>query len=188
MQKDVIIGLMIGLKRNTVRLEEHQAEWSGLFEAEAALLRVRLVGMTAGIEHVGSTAVPGLPAKPILDIAVAVSSKEAIPRIGQILVGIGYIDRGDGGNDGGYLFVKESVPDIRTIHLHIVESTDIQWRDYCGFRDLLRRDIAVRREYAGLKQTLAERYPGDRKAYTEGKSDYIRRILKDRQPDRATNP
>ena len=175
---------MIGLKRKTVRLMEHKAEWSEFFGAEAATIHQHIGDIVADIQHVGSTSVLGLPAKPILDIAVGVSSSEVIEKVAERLSRIGYIDRGDGGRDGGYLLVKESEPDVRTIHVHIVELTDTQWRNYIGFRDILRQDVAIRQKYAELKQQLAEKFRDDRKSYTSAKSDFIRGILSEKFGDK----
>ena len=77
-------------------------------------------GPVLDIQHVGSTAVPGLDAKPIIDIAVAIASTAEIARCRQPLGDLGYIDRGDCGTEGGYLFVKESAPLVRTPHLHMI--------------------------------------------------------------------
>lgn len=102
---------------------------------------------------------------------------EIIPELVEPLTKIGYIYRGDGGDNGGHLFVKESAPDVRTVHLHVVVYGDWQWQNYLRFRDLLRWDGHLRREYAILKQELGVRYADDRKAYTAAKEDFIRRHL-----------
>ena len=113
--------VMIGLKRGTVRLENHALQWAELFKKTESLIRKLVGNLIKDIQHVGSTAVPGLPAKPIIDIAIAVSSKAVIPPVVTVLVENGYIDRGDGGEDGGYLLVRECEPNVRTEHIHIVE-------------------------------------------------------------------
>jgi GrpB-like predicted nucleotidyltransferase (UPF0157 family) len=125
------------------------------------------------IQHVGSTTVPGL----IIDIAIAVNSREAIYAVVKRLPDIGYIDKGDQGANGGYLLVKESEPDVRTFHIHVVEKNDVQWQNYIIFRDCLRRDANVRKEYAKLKKNLALKYPKDRDSYTRGKEQFIRIVL-----------
>jgi GrpB-like predicted nucleotidyltransferase (UPF0157 family) len=168
---------MIGLRRHTVQVVEHRSEWAGLFGAEAETLRERIGDIVADIQHVGSTAVPGLPAKPILDIAVAVRSGDAIPLVVRRLVEAGYIDRGDAGREGGYLLVKDSEPDVRIVHLHIVEQADIQWRNYTVFRDTLCGDSSIQERYANLKRCLAEQFRDDRKSYTEGKNRFIQEVL-----------
>jgi GrpB-like predicted nucleotidyltransferase (UPF0157 family) len=111
------------------------------------------------VQHVGSTAVPDLPAKPILDIAAGVATFDAIREISRRLARIGYLYRGDHGDAGGHLFVIESAPDIRTIHLHVVQHSGTQWRDYLAFRDLLRHTPAICRRYADEEKTR-EHLPG----------------------------
>jgi len=168
---------MIGLKRHTVRVVDHHPGWAAL--AADACQEVRLAGgaLLADLQHVGSTAVPGLPAKPILDLAAGLRTLEAIPEIVRRLTDIGYIYRGDGGDDGGLLFVRESSPDVRTIHLHVVEHNGNQWKNYLLLRDLLRQDAQLRKRYAELKRRLAEELGNDRKAYTASKQDFIRAVL-----------
>jgi GrpB-like predicted nucleotidyltransferase (UPF0157 family) len=168
---------MIGLKRHTVRVVEHDPNWSALFDAERDALQRALGELAADIQHVGSTAVPDLPAKPILDIAVAVRTLDVIPDMVERLTGIGYIYRGDGGDDGGHLFVREPEPDIRTVHVHVVETGNYQWKDYLAFRDMLREDADVRKRYADVKLDLAKRFPDDRKSYTAAKDEFIREVL-----------
>jgi GrpB-like predicted nucleotidyltransferase (UPF0157 family) len=121
--------------------------------------------------------VPGLPAKPVLDIAAAVVRFDCMPEIVRRLERSGYLYRGDHGDAGGYLFVVESSPDIRTIHLHVVEHCGSQWRNYLLFRDLLRHRPAIRRRYAELKAELAGICRDDRGSYTALKADFIRGIL-----------
>jgi len=172
----------IGLKRGVVQLVPHKREWADLYEAEAQVIRDRTGDLVADMQHVGSTAVPGLVAKPILDIAIAVEKKEAIASVVERLTEAGYNDYGDQGKDGGYLLGKEREPDLRIVHLHIVETTDPQWRDYIAFRDILRHDRSIRRAYADLKKRLAAQFPDDRVSYTAGKDEFIQAVLnRDRQ-------
>lgn len=168
---------MLGLKRHTVRLVDHDPAWASLSESECRRLWTAGGTLIADVQHVGSTAVPGLPAKPILDTAVAVPSRETIPALVPCLTAIGYIDRGDAGGDGGYLLVKESAPGVRTVHVHVVEIADVQWRNYLGFRDMLRCDPAIRAEYAQVKKGLEARFQTDRRSYTANKNGFIRRVL-----------
>ena len=121
---------------------------------------------------------PGLISKPIIDVAIACQSRKDIFLIVKRLLAIGYIDWGDQGVSGGYLMVKESEPIVRIFHFHIVEKADVQWRNYIIFRDCLRRNAKTREEYARLKKTLAEKFPADREAYTSGKEQFIRAVLK----------
>jgi GrpB-like predicted nucleotidyltransferase (UPF0157 family) len=163
----------IGLQRGVVKIVRHRTEWAVLYRIEAEKLKNCIGDIAFDIQHVGSTTVPGL----IIDIAIAVNSREAISAVVKRLPDIGYIDKGDQGANGGYLLVKESEPDVRTFHIHVVEKNDVQWQNYIIFRDCLRRDANVRKEYAKLKKNLALKYPKDRDSYTRGKEQFIRIVL-----------
>jgi GrpB-like predicted nucleotidyltransferase (UPF0157 family) len=145
---------VLGLQKGTVRIVPLHARWRDVFERERRLLREHIVDQVLAIQHVGSTAVPGPDAKPIIDIAVAVASLAVIPSLRPRLCALGYIDRGDAGMDGGYLFVKERAPEVRMHHLHVVAIDDPQWRNYLRFRNMLRADGAVRTRYGELKKSL----------------------------------
>lgn len=164
---------MIGLKRRTVDVVPYRAEWAQLFLDEKARIMAAIGELIVDIQHVGSTAVPELAAKPILDIAIAVEDDRVMPAITRGLEQIGYIDRGNGGRHGGYLFVKECAPDVRTHHVHIVSRDDAQWRHYLGFRDLLRRDERLRIQYMAVKQALRHQYSKHRAACIRQESTHV---------------
>lgn len=172
-----------------MRIVDHDPAWAGLAAEACRLVREAGGDLVADVQHVGSTAVAGLPAKPILDLAAAVSADEVIGELIEKLTALGYIYRGDEGASGGQLLVWESQPDIRTIHLHVVTSDDVQWRNYLRFRDALRRDAEVRNRYAELKRELRRRFPDDRESYTESKHEFIREVLdmetRGHSPERA---
>jgi GrpB-like predicted nucleotidyltransferase (UPF0157 family) len=168
---------MIGLERGTVRVVPSDDEWPAAFAQERRRLCECIGHLVLDIQHVGSTAVSGLAAKPIIDIAVAVASPADVQRCRPLLVELGYLDRGDAGRTGGYLFVKERAPNVRTHHLHMVTIDDPQWANYLRFRDRLRADVALRTEYVSLKRKLQERFAGDRQGYTAAKDAFIRRVL-----------
>ena len=168
---------MIGLRRHTVTVVDHDPNWATL-AAEACQAVWNACGvLVADVQHVGSTAVPDLPAKPILDIVAAVVTFESMPELVRRLADIGYRYRRNHGDAGGHLFVVDSAPDVRMIHLHVVEQSDSQWRDYLRFRDLLRRRPAIRKRYAELKRRLASICQDDRESYTASKADSIREVL-----------
>lgn len=160
---------MIGLRKGTVQVVAYQTAWRDLFEQERRILYQHLRHLVLDIQHVGSTAVPDLEAKPIIDIAIAVTSVARIAQCRQPLSTLGYIDRGDKGREGGYLFVKESTPNVRTHHLHMVAKDDPQWDNYLRLRDMLREDKLLRTEYAKLKHALQQEFAQDRKSYTKAK-------------------
>ena len=162
-----------------MRVVDHDPSWAAL-GAEVCRQVTQAGGdLLVDAQHVGSTAVPDLPAKPILDIAAAVAGPDAVPPLIRRLTEAEYIYRSDGGDEGGHLFVRESSHEERTVHLHVVERDGVQWRNYLRFRDTLRENAAVREQYAKLKRELAKRFANDRKSYGDGKDDFIRGILTD---------
>jgi GrpB-like predicted nucleotidyltransferase (UPF0157 family) len=167
----------IGLSRGTVRVVPSDDKWPAAFAQERHCLCKRIGHLVVDIQHVGSTAVPGLAAKPIIDIAVAVASLADVQRCRPLLVELGYLDRGDRGREGGYVFVRERTPEVRTHHLHMVAIDDPQWVNYLRFRDKLRADAALREEYTALKWKLQERLANNRQGYTAAKGAFIRRVL-----------
>lgn len=167
----------LGLRYGTVRLAPHSAMWARAFDMERARLAHALSRWGCEIEHVGSTAVPGLPAKPILDIAVAFPPAVPVAPLIAALTRLRYQYRGDFGSNGGHLFVREARPHVRTHHLHLVARDDPQWSAYLLFRELLRNSAAARRAYLREKRVLAARYARNREAYTDGKDDVVRRLL-----------
>lgn len=166
---------MLGLQKGTVTLAPHTELWHQLFAEEEARLREAIGGRVVAIEHVGSTAVCGLSAKPIIDIAAAVrEAADAESCVGP-LENLGYEYRGEGGIAGRYYFVKG---EPRTHHLHVVELGSEFWRSHLLFRDYLRQHRETAEEYERLKRGLAEKYGRDRGAYTEGKASFIEEVLR----------
>lgn len=163
-----------------VVLAEYDPRWPELFEAEAARLRAAL-GDTLGVrvEHFGSTAVPGLSAKPIIDLMVGVTSlsaarAEAVPA----LEAMGYEFWYDNPVLDRLFFVKGLPPNgPRTHHVHIVEPDAAGvWGDRLLFRDALRTHPEEARRYETLKRELAAQFPGDREAYTDAKGEFVRDV------------
>jgi GrpB-like predicted nucleotidyltransferase (UPF0157 family) len=166
---------MIELHRGAVRLMPHSELWHQLFAEEETQLRNAIGAQVAAIEHVGSTAICGLSAKPIIDIAVAMREiTDAQKRVTQ-LEGIGYKSRGELGIPGRQYFTKGAP---RTHHLHMVELGSDLWRSHLLFRDYLRLHSEVAKEYENLKMELARKYRENREAYTEGKANFIEGVLK----------
>jgi GrpB-like predicted nucleotidyltransferase (UPF0157 family) len=169
---DTVLGLAYG----KVRLVDSDPGWPRAFQRLAAELRLALGSLAVAVEHVGSTAVPGLAAKPILDIAVGLAPDADTAQVIAILEPLGWNFRGDKG-DAGLLFVLEDRPAHRVAHLHIVGYGDARWRRYLVFRDRLRTDPATRAAYAQLKRRLAEEFVWDRRAYTAAKDSFITGLL-----------
>ncbi|MBB5958956.1 GrpB-like predicted nucleotidyltransferase (UPF0157 family) [Saccharothrix tamanrassetensis] len=160
-------------------LHPHDPRWAVSAEVE----RDRLVELLApwlvdGVEHVGSTAVPGLAAKPIIDLMASVANRDAV--VG-VLVADGWahvppeLDR----QDWRRFFVRpDATGQRRVAHLHVIGAGHPRWADQLAFRDALRHDEDLRNRYQALKLDLAHRLGHDREAYTDAKTGFIRAALR----------
>jgi GrpB-like predicted nucleotidyltransferase (UPF0157 family) len=128
------------------------------------------------VEHIGSTAVLGLVAKPILDLSVALAAEADTESVFRKLEQAGYTYRGDAGDEGGLVFVLDARPLHRIAHVHAIRHGDAQWRRYLDVRDRLRSDPRARAAYADLKRDLATKFPHNRAAYTAAKTEFIQRL------------
>jgi|SRR5687767_1262766 len=159
-----------------VEVVAYDPAWPSKFEEERAVLEGLLAHwLVADIEHVGSTAVLGLAAKPVIDIMVPVESLEASRGSIEAAGRAGYI-YWPYKADVMHWFCKPSAAH-RTHHLHIVPFESPLWFDRLRFRDALRSDSGLAERYAELKLQLAKRYRHDREAYTEGNTDFAAAVL-----------
>jgi len=159
-----------------VEVVPYSENWPALFVAEAALLQTALSPwLVAKIEHVGSTAVVGLLAKPIIDIMAPVqelaSSRPAI----EAALSVGYCYYPYKPSEMHW-FCKPT-PAARTHHLHLIPWKSRLWQERLAFRDALRMNAELAQEYGSLKLRLAAQYPHDREAYTESKAPFIASVL-----------
>ena len=170
---------MIGLERDTVRLVPYQAGWARLYEAEKARLHAAVGEHVLDIQHVGSTAIPGGVAKPILDIAVAVHSFEAACVCVPPIEALGHEYKGENGIPRRHYFVRRDPDTGQTlVHLHVNELGGPDWENHVLFRDYLLAHPAAAAEYTALKRDLAAQFPDDRAAYTDAKAPFIQHILR----------
>ncbi len=153
----------------------HDPAWLDTFHALRARLKPALAGIASRIEHVGSTAIPGLPAKPIVDLDVVVGEAVDVPRAVQALEGLGYRHRGDLGIVGREAF--HAPADSTGHHLYVCVEGCLALRNHLAVRDVLLSDGELAREYGAKKLELARRFPNDMDAYVEGKSEVLERIL-----------
>ena len=172
----------LGLKRGELHLSPYRAEWPVLFEVEKKTIASAIGNHIADIQHVGSTAVPGMSAKPILDIAIAVEDFENARACIEPLIGLGYTFKGENGIPRRHYFQKG---EPCTHHVHMVEETSGEWSKLILFRDHLRSDRSVAEEYGRLKAALTGSLAGDRKAYLAAKAEFITKAIKEARATRG---
>jgi GrpB-like predicted nucleotidyltransferase (UPF0157 family) len=165
---------MLGLTRGEVLLLPHNEEWHRLVDAERTQLVDAAGGQILSVEHIGSTAVCGISAKPILDIMVGIP--EFLPQLPfrEALEKLGYEYKGENGIPERHYFGKG---EPRSIHLNIVRFGGDFWLSHIAFCDYLKQNSDATREYERLKLSLAERFPNDRESYTNGKVKFIKKVL-----------
>ncbi len=156
---------------------DYNPQWPERFAEEAGALRQAIGDGLVAIEHVGSTAIPGLAAKPIIDILVGVQTLARGEAAVPALEALGYEYRGENGIPGRLYFRKGLVQFQRTHHLHLVELGHEQWAPMLSFRDYLRTHSEEARQYEVLKRGLAVQFRDDRRAYTNGKEEFVRAVL-----------
>lgn len=163
-----------------VRLESYDARWPEIFGREAASLRSSLTRFgLQGIEHVGSTAIPGMAAKPIVDIMAGFDDVNHLPGPHDPLwTSLGY-EWGHGSErpDAWLYFIKRDAGGSRIAHLHAVRFEGPFWTHLLAFRDALREDPEVAKQYQTLKERLAYQYGNDRLRYRDEKSAFVSRVV-----------
>ncbi len=168
-----------GMGAEAVQVLPYDRAWPGAFESEADRLRGTLGDAAVAIEHIGSTAVPGLSAKPIIDMMLAVEDFDAARPLVHRIEELGYWYCGENGIPRRHYFIREDEAGHVTHHLHTLEDTSLEARKHRLFRDHLRAHPADRNAYGELKQRLAAAHGRDRDAYQQGKTALIERILRD---------
>ena len=128
-----------------------------------------------GFEHVGSTAVEGLAAKPIIDIDIVVSSMNALLKVIERLVPLGYVHQGELGIQGRHAFFQQE--NVSKLHLYVCLEGSLGLRNHLALRDYLRAHPSAVKEYSNLKKRLAQQYPNNIDCYVEGKTSFIAAIL-----------
>jgi GrpB-like predicted nucleotidyltransferase (UPF0157 family) len=155
-----------------VRIVDYDAAWPAAAEAELRRIGDALAEVAIRLEHVGSTAVPGLAAKPILDLQLAVDALEPRERYVRPLERLGYLFAPTPESPDHHFFARPAQRP-RTHHLHVCAAGSGHEFRHLAVRDFLRADAGEAAAYAALKRRVAARHPQDRLAYIEGKDDYV---------------
>ena len=169
--------MSLGLKRGTVQLEPHDKQWDEIAVQTIKTLKSILGDDAIDIQHIGSTAIPAIKAKPIIDIAVGVTDFDKVMLHNEQLQQVGIFYRGSDVERQLLYVMGDMENDTRTHHIHIVKWNGTEWKKYIRFRDYLNANGDVALQYQKLKEELESKYAGDRAVYTNGKQDMINKIL-----------
>jgi GrpB-like predicted nucleotidyltransferase (UPF0157 family) len=168
---------IIGLQRKKVRISSYNSEWKKIYKKEKELLFSVLGDQVLDIQHIGSTSVPGVKSKPIIDIVVVVKKIKDAENLIESVEKLGYEYKHEAGVRGRRFFVKGSEKN-RTHYIHMVKLDGKQWKNLTNFREYLLEDKKNIKEYNELKESLAKEYKDDRDTYTKKKSIFISRAIK----------
>jgi GrpB-like predicted nucleotidyltransferase (UPF0157 family) len=161
---------------NPIAVVDYDRGWPDEFARERQRILERLGAYIVELEHYGSTAIPGLAAKPIIDMLAGVQDVDAAPVAARSLLDIGYTDFGVQ-VPGRRLFTRGGRANEATHHLHFVVYRSPAWYEPLQFRDSLRRDPILAQQYAHLKRELAARHGRDVREYSKGKSEFVASVL-----------
>ena len=166
------------MEKAPIVIVEYDPRWPILFEQEKDAILGVIGEFVKGIEHMGSTAVPGLPAKPLIDICIGLEDIDDAMKCIEPLARLGYeyVPEYEKVLPNRRYF-RKGRPGKRTHHLHMWRINSQGWRRHILFRNILRQEPQLAHEYLALKQDLAKKYGNNRPAYSDAKSDFIESIL-----------
>lgn len=169
--------MSLGLKRGVVQLEQHDKQWNEIAVQTIKTLKAILGDDVIDIQHIGSTAIPAIKAKPIIDIAVGIDDFNRVLLHNEQLQQEGIVYRGSDVEHQLLYVMGDMKNDTRTHHIHVVKWNGTEWKNYICFRDYLNSNENAALQYQQLKEELERKYADDRIAYTSGKQDMIDIIL-----------
>ncbi|HEX6126414.1 MAG TPA: GrpB family protein [Pyrinomonadaceae bacterium] len=159
-----------------IEVVPHQLQWRDEFNEEARLVAAALGDNVAAVHHIGSTAIPYIYSKPIIDLLVEVHEIREVDRLSSAMESLGYEIKGEFGIPGRRYFRKDNPRGIRTHQIHIFESGSSQIERHLAFRDYLIAHPDEARKYGDLKRKLADEHPEDPERYMDGKDGFIKEI------------
>ncbi len=165
---------MVNLDKRKVEVKEHKKGWNTLYEKEKIKLTKIFKDILEDIHHIGSTAIPNIKAKPVIDIMVVVQDINKVDQFNEEMIALGYEPKGEFGIKNRRFFQKGG--NNRTHHVHVFPKGSKEVQRHLNFRDYMRAHPQKARQYSQLKETLAAKYPNDIDKYIEGKNDFIKEI------------
>ena len=169
-------GKIMGLKVGTVKIEKYNLNWKKMFDDEKERLETIFGDIAIEIEHVGSTSIEGLSAKPIIDIAVGLNSLADFEKVKYYFENELYSIKSDSVKDE--ILVRKGREENRTHFIHIMELNSQRYKDTIIFRDYLKKHKDVLKKYEELKKDLAIKYANNREMYSASKNDFIKEVIK----------
>ncbi|KKT81295.1 MAG: hypothetical protein A3B99_04040 [Candidatus Yanofskybacteria bacterium RIFCSPHIGHO2_02_FULL_44_12b] len=166
---------MVGLKRGMVKLVPHNPEWDELFQSERMKLLKVFGDLVVDIQHIGSTAIPTIPAKPIIDIAILVKLLKEVNNYVEKIGRLGYQKKQE--NRPERLFFTKGPEDNRIVYLHVGDDSTNYIKDMILFRDYLIQNPREAKRYADFKQELAEKFADNREPYTAAKEKFVQEAI-----------
>jgi GrpB-like predicted nucleotidyltransferase (UPF0157 family) len=157
-----------------IRVVPYDSHWPARYEAEAKRIRDEIGDVVVRVHHIGSTAVPGLGAKPIIDMLLEASTLPELDACSRRLEALGYEAKGEWGIPGRRYFRLDNELGDRTHQVHAFDVSSLQADRHLAFRDYLISHPAIAREYGELKQELAKRFPNDIYGYMDGKDAFVK--------------
>lgn len=165
---------VLGLDNNAVRLNDYTPLWADLYREEEERIMAVVGHLIVDLQHIGSTAIPGIRAKPILDMMAGVTQLEKALVCQAPLEAIGYDYIAQAGIANDYVFGKGVA---RTHYLHVVEYGGAKWTNHLRFRDRLRNDPELAQAYEKLKEELSQKFNDSRAKYHDAKSKFITEVV-----------
>lgn len=161
-----------------VHLQPYDAKWPEQFALEHNRLTLCMPGKFIEIQHIGSTAIDGLAAKPVIDLLAGVESMAVADALAETICSMGYTTSADFNSKlKDRKWFMRHANGRRTHHLHLVVYGEQCWLEHLRFRDILRASSSLTQRYTALKTQLADQYASDREAYTAAKAEFIRFVL-----------
>ena len=166
------------MRTKRVMVVSYDEAWKSAFEEIKAEIEDAIADLIVGIEHVGSTSVEGMSAKPCIDVDVIIKDYTVFDAVVSKLASIGYIHEGDLGIKDREAFKYTDMPHLMTHHLYVCPQNSEELRRHITFRDFLRSNAEAARKYSSVKETAAELFPNDIDKYIEYKSPCIEELYK----------
>lgn len=165
---------MIDKRKQIIEIVSYDPSWTKQFEAETALIKPIFSDNFVALHHIGSTAIPGMPAKPTIDTILEVKNINLVDTCNDAMAALGYEAWGEYNILGRRFFVKGI--DKRTHHVHTFQTGDFHIERHIYFRDYLIAHPIDAKAYADLKIKLAKEFSNNRRAYVENKNDYVKAL------------